>query len=85
MGKQSETEKTTEAEFRDWYVNQVTSSFGEEIEALRKQQEEVTAGGTADLNVLISILRTGESNAVFDNLAKTAVVESFKRQKKSKE
>lgn len=76
--------RNVELEFRDWYVNQVTSCFGEEIESLRKQQEEVTAGGAADLNVLISILRTGESSAVFDSLAKSAVVDSLRKPKKSR-
>ncbi|KAH9261159.1 hypothetical protein BASA81_000863 [Batrachochytrium salamandrivorans] len=80
-----EQTRNVDLEFRDWYVNQVTSCFGGEIESLRKQQEEVTAGGVADLNVLISILRTGESTAVFDSLAKSAIVDSFKKQKKSKD
>jgi hypothetical protein len=78
--KFAEQQEKTDSEFRDWYINQLTTCFGEELDALRKQslQDSSFTGSAEDLSSLVTALRTGESEAIFEKLAKKAALHSIK-------
>jgi len=79
----TETSDKAEAQFRDWYVQQLTKCFGEEIDGLRKGSD-TFLGTSEDLSSLIVALKTGQSIAVFEQAAKGVVVHSLKAEKRSK-
>ena len=79
----TEVSEDDNTKFREWYIQQLTACFGEEIDGLRKDSDAFT--GTADdISNLVAALRAGESSAVFEAGAKKIVLNSLKVSTKSK-